>query len=164
MVDFSVMKKPISWGVVLLSVASLAACGSSDADSNPSLDGIWQVTTPSGCVETFEFNGTNYSVNVLCLLNNGNFGVDIDSGSFTAANGDIDFSPKKSSCPSELLKATVPYTLEGNNQLLITLGAAQLILGRMQPSTVSGGATIEDGCWDFSQSPAAFTPNPIQQL
>lgn len=153
------MKTLVLVGLGLLAIG----CGSSDSGSKPTLDGVWQVQLASGCTGTYEFKGSTYSDNVICTLTSGGYGVEIESGTFTNTGSELDFTPTESSCPPHSAAGTDPYSLQGN-QLVLTLGAAQVILEKVTVMPVSGGAVVQDGCWDLSKSPASFTPGAIQML
>lgn len=158
MVGLLIMRNAIL-GLVLLSVG----CGSSDGGGAPTLDGIWQVQLANGCTGTYAFKGTTYSDNIICPLANGNYGVEVEDGTFSASASALDLVPTASSCVAHAVNGTDPYSLQGS-QLVITFDATQVIFEKVSAMPISGGAVIEDGCWDFSQTPGLFTPGPIQNL
>ncbi len=149
--------------VVLACVPSLSCSSSDSGGSSSGLDGTWQLTNAAGCPITIAFKGNTFSQNALCLLTSGNYGVEIENGTYSTSNGEIDFLPTQASCPANAVADTDPYSIQGQN-LIITFGATQAIFQKITPSTVNGGAVLEDGCWDFSTSPATFTQHPIQTL
>jgi hypothetical protein len=163
MLGLSVMTKAIL-GLVLLSALTGTGCSSSDGGSQPTLDGIWQVQSAgNGCVGTFEFMGSTFTENVLCPLANGGNGDAYEAGTFDATSTTVTLVPTATSCAADDISGTLGYTLEGS-QLVLALPTTTIILEKMSLGTVNGGAVIQDGCWDFSQSPGLFTPGPITQL
>jgi hypothetical protein len=151
--------------LVAILVCPLAlACGSSDSGSGGSaVEGTWQLTNTAGCPVTLAFKGSTYAENVLCLLTGGNYGVQIESGPFSIQSNEIDFMPTQASCPANTTASTNMFAVQGQN-LSVIFGATQAIFQKITPGTVQGGAVIEDGCWDFTTSPAGFTPHAIQNL
>lgn len=139
------------------------ACGSSDSESKATLDGTWQAQLSNGCFLTVVFNGAKYSENVICELAKGGYGVQIEYGTFADNGNVIDFTPTEASCPANSSAQSAPYSLQGS-QLVLTLGPSMAILEKIQPTAVSGGAVVTDGCWDFSSGQGLFTPGAIQKL
>lgn len=140
------------------------ACGSSDdGTKGSSLEGLWQLTLPTGCVGTYSFTGSAYSTNVICLLTNGDYGAEVEKGTFSTHGSEIDAVPTSTSCVADATAETIPYSVQGQN-LSLTFGAAVFVFQKSSASTVSGGAVIETGCWDFSVDPGRFTPHPLQNL
>lgn len=151
-------------GLVLFSVALATGCGSSDGGSQPTLDGIWQLQSASnGCVGTFVFKGATFTENVLCPLANGGEGDAYEAGTLATGSGTVTFTPTESSCVADDVFGTFGYSLQGS-QLVLSLPSTSIILEKSTPGTVNGGGVIQYGCWDFSQSPARFTPGAITKL
>jgi hypothetical protein len=151
------MNKLVLAGVAVLAVA----CGSSDAGSKTGLDGTWQVALAKGCFETLVFDGSKFSDNVLCTLNNGNYGTQIEDGTFSTSGNQIDFIPVEASCPSAAHASTAAFSVQGQ-QLVIGVSGSQIVFEKLTPTTVPGGAVIEDGCWDSTDS--NFTQQAVQTL
>jgi len=140
-----------------------AACSSSDGGaSGTGVDGTWQVALANSCEGTYVFNGNKYSDNAICTLTNGDYGVQIEDGTFTTSGNDIDFVPTQSSCVSASGASTDTFSVQGQQLVLGFPQGTQVILEKVTPGTASGGAVIEDGCWDSTLT--NFTPHPIQSL
>lgn len=117
----------------------------------------------NGCVGTFEFKGAAFTQNLLCPLASGGYGDAYEAGVLTTTSATVTLVPTESSCVADDVSGTLGYSLQGS-QLVLSLPTTTIILEKMSLGTVSGGAVIQDGCWDFSQSPGLFTQAPIMQL
>jgi len=142
----------------------VAACGSSDGGGDaPKLDGLWQLQTANGCVATFGFSGNKWSDSVLCELQSGGLAQEIETGAINKTADTIDFMPQTSSCPPHAHASSAGYSFT-SGQLVLRFSNATLIFKSASASGTSNGAAIANGCWDFSQSPALFTPGSVEQL
>ena len=138
------------------------ACGGSDGDSGPKLDGLWQLQLANGCFATFNFSGDRWTDNVLCQLNSGGLAAEIETGAISKTADTIDFMPQSSSCPPHAHASSAGYSFS-SGQLVLRFSDATLIFKSVSPGQTNGVA-IANGCWDFSQSPGLFTPGDIEQL
>lgn len=139
------------------------ACGSSGGNSAPTLDGVWQLQLATGCAATFAFKGMTWTDNVVCELQNGNFGAEVESGAISKTSDTIDFMPQSSSCPAHAHASSAGYAFS-SGQLVLKFSDATLILKPAASGDTGSGLAIQNGCWDFSQSPALFTLGKIEQL
>lgn len=141
----------------------VTACGSSDGGSAPTLDGTWQLQLANGCVATYAFKGEQWTDNVLCELTNGSFGAEVESGAINKTADTIDFMPQSSSCPAHAHASSAGYSFS-SGQLALRFSDATLVFKPAGSSDTGTGIAIQNGCWDFSQSPALFTRGSIEQL
>ena len=142
----------------------VGACGGSDGDDGPTLDGLWQLETSNGCVATFNFKGNKWTDNAICELESGNYGVEIESGALGRTSDTLDFVPQESSCPAHAHTSSAGYSFPAG-QLALRFSNATLVFNKVSGGgKLPDGAVIANGCWDFSQSPARFTPGPVEQL
>ena len=139
----------------------VAACGGSD--DAPTLDGLWQLELANGCALTFSFKGDTWSDNAACQLQNGSFGVEVEGGAISKTDATIDFMPQRSSCPPHAHASSAGYNLTAD-KLTLRFSDATLVLPKVSAGSSDSGLVIANGCWDFSQTPARFTPGPIEQL
>lgn len=140
----------------------VAACGGSD-EAPPTLDGLWQLQTASGCAVTFAFKGNTWSDNAVCEFANGGYGMEIESGAINKTSDTLDFMPQSSSCPAHAHASSAGYSFTAD-QLVLRFSDATLIFKKTSAGGTGDGLAIANGCWDFSQSPALFTRGAIEQL
>ena len=150
------MTKLILWLGLLV-----GACSSSD--DVPTLDGLWQLELANGCALTFSFKGDTWSDNAACQLTNGTFGVEVEGGAISKMADTIYFMPQRSSCPPHAHASSAGYSLTAD-KLTLRFSDATLVLPKASAGGSDSGLVIANGCWDFSQTPARFTPGPIEQL
>jgi hypothetical protein len=145
-----------AWATLLALGFGVVGCdGSAPADA---LQGSWGLEQADGCVLVQEFDGANYVLGQLCQLTNGNFGFDVEDGTFQATDSQITFSPTKASCHSHSHTAEVDqYSISKGNLTISnpSLGFA-VVLVKIPDSSSATGAVVLTGCWDgdlFNQSP-----------
>ena len=149
--------------LVLVAGLFVAGCGSSDGGGGSPVEGTWQVNLSNGCVGTYQFEGNKFSDTYLCEFESGDYGTEIESGTFTTQGTEIDFLPTKASCLAHSGAMTIPYSVNGDN-LRLTFGSSLVVFQKTNPRTVNGGILIKTGCWDMTTDPGWFTAHAVQNL
>jgi len=83
---------------VLLLVLALGSVGCGGSSPSDALEGSWALQQSNGCALINTFTSPNYALGQICPLTNGDFGFDIESGTFSASASQVTYTPTKASC------------------------------------------------------------------
>lgn len=146
--------------LLALVLALLAGCGSGGATAVDPLVGDWQLAQGS-CVYGPNFNAdATYALILVCALDTGATGIEVEAGSYSATADQITTVPTKASCAGRTTQ-TVAYAIADNgNRLVITDDVGILSFIRQGPSTGGQGGSATFGCFEMGK----FTPRPVTPL
>jgi hypothetical protein len=123
----------------------LAAVGCGGGDEEDRLTGTWGLELDASCVFVAGFeHGADYATSTLCLLEDGTYGSETETGFYSADGRNLTTEPKRTSCPPAAIE-TVGYEVTAS-RLTITLPGGVLLLSKIPPSN-GGTAIIRHGCW-----------------
>jgi hypothetical protein len=134
---------------------------------NDGIYGSWFFeTSDQKSADAIEFDEDGTYVFIILELTSSSSGKSQDeTGTFTASDGTITFTPDESTCPSPQGVYQAPYTLTRDGGLTLTFGSTLINFVPEQTSssgggtTTGGGSSVETGC--YSSDGTTFTPAPL---
>ena len=148
--------------VVVLVLACVGCGGDSPSDA---VVGNWTALSGSACVIDYSFASTGgFAILFGCPLSNGALGTEMQVGTFTVVQNQIQFTTKEATCTdAATLARAVPYgvaySLSGSSLTLVYTDS-EIVLER-STSTESTGGQLTYGCFD---STGAFTPHALAPI
>lgn len=148
----------MNWKAGVLIAAALGCGGTQDGGgpvvTHPSdpLVGTWALTSGS-CVVGHTFTAdAQYENDLVCQTANGSFGLQAETGSYTATPSRITFTVAKDTCPPPAKAYYVDYSIQAGRLSLVYSDGVEALV----PYTPSGTAAAAFGCWSMG----VFTPGP----
>jgi hypothetical protein len=137
-------------------VLLLAACGSNDsgaAGTSPaSIEGTWLDVVDASNAEQLTFAATTWKMQTLYGLTSGAFGMEVRTGTYTAAAGNVTMVLSSSSCVGvkTIGAKTVTGTyLRTGNSLALTIATSYLAF-QLETAAPTGMGAATVGCVDAS--------------
>lgn len=155
---------PTKWPWLLFSLMSSASCGSEEPPAEPLVDGRWTYER-SGCSGVLDFDGRTvlggtYEHVFTCLLESGDYGVQVSTGTYEAFPERVALRARESSCPAESpYPVSYPYTLDGDQLALQEKGAVWLLAADESDHGPASGRLVY-GCW----ADGAFSAHAVTAL
>jgi hypothetical protein len=145
--------------IVLAAVCFVPACSSSNSGA-PSVDGNWLNVKTDGSGQglglDLKSDGT-YALGFLVLTSSTSADAQVETGTFTAQNGTLTFTPQEWSCTGKDPSYSLPYQFSGSD-LLVNTGTSIIAL-QPNTSTVMGSFVDTIGC--FNTTFTSFTPQAL---
>jgi hypothetical protein len=145
----------------------LASCGAEDEPTpEEEVQGVWFVETPDrfNCLVglVLEADGV-YEQDLVCSLEGGGYGIQVEIGSWSLIGKRIRFLPERSSCANggTVLSRYASYDKVSDDVLRLVWPDGVVVFDRAGDGDGMAGLAAAFGCFDVDR---VFTPAPITTL
>lgn len=131
--------------------------GATVVGPDPALRGNWIATINAICGAGANFDGTRYSLNVVCVEGGATAELQSEQGTYSTIRDEVHFLADKSTCPDTVKGTYLNYSATAT---ALTLSGTDGVIAYARNTATGGSGIATYGCF----RDGAFTASPLAPL